>query len=121
MMMRCTITPRDQTPRARPHYADMIFLYQRSVTLSRIIFRFCGVARGRSPRSGIVPDFVLGVVPHGRERAGLGVHQVTPGASILPLAKISDEIEHLPRERPPQRLHLLVHLSAMVITLSRSL
>src|SRR5438045_1197910 len=36
----------------------------------------------RSPRSGIVPDFVLGAVPHRRQRLGLGVHQIAPFGAV---------------------------------------
>src|SRR3954471_14626040 len=62
-----------------------------------------------SPRLSIVPNFILGVIPHRRERTGLRAHQIAPSASLASLPKKADEIEHLARERFRQRLDLLIN------------
>src|SRR5437763_7960144 len=62
----------------------------------------------RSPRSGIVPDFVFGVVPQRGERASLRVHQIAPFRALAALAQEAHEVEDLARQRLGQRLDLLV-------------
>jgi hypothetical protein len=51
----------------------------------------------KSPRSNIVPNFILDVVPHRRERACLRAHQIAPAAPLASFAQKADEIEHLAR------------------------
>src|SRR3984885_1436036 len=48
-----------------------------------------------SPRSSIVPDFVLGVIPHRDQRSRLSIHEVPPIAVVPPVAQVDDKIEHL--------------------------
>src|SRR5208282_1237910 len=49
----------------------------------------------RSPRSNIIPDLVLDVVPYRRQRRRLCTHQVAPVGALTAITKIADEIEHL--------------------------